>query len=49
LEDRGFVMLDAPILSNEKTMKLYEQIGIPYEIWDSNTLKKRMPGINAGK
>lgn len=49
LEDRGFVMLDAPILSNEKTMKLYEKIGIPYEIWDSNTLKKRMPGINAGK
>ena len=49
LEDCGFVMLDAPVLSNEKTIKLYEQIGIPYEVWDSNTLKLRMSGINAGK
>lgn len=49
LEDRGYVMLDVPVLSNEKTMKLFDQAGIPYEIWDSNSLKAGMPGIDAGR
>lgn len=49
LEDRGYVMLDVPVLSNEKTVKLFEQAGVPYEIWDAKTLKSRMPGIDAGK
>jgi glycine/D-amino acid oxidase-like deaminating enzyme len=49
LEDRGYVMLDVPVLSNERTMKLFDQAKIPYEIWDSNTLKARMPGIDAGR
>ena len=49
LEDRGYVMLDVPVLSNDKTMALFDRAGIPYEIWDSNTLKKRMVGIDAGK
>ena len=35
LEDRGYVMLDVPVLSNENTMKLFDRAGIPYEIWDS--------------
>ena len=49
LEDRGCVMLDVPVLSNEKTIKLFNQAKIPYEIWDSKTLKVRMPGIDVGK
>ena len=49
LEDRGYVMLDVPVLSNDKTMALFDRAGIPYEIWDSNTLKKRMVGIDAGR
>lgn len=49
LEDRGYVMLDVPVLSNERTMKLFDQANIPYEIWDSKTLKERMPGIDAGR
>ena len=49
LEDRGYVMLDVPVLSNEKTMNLFDKANIPYEIWDSQTLKVRMPGIDAGK
>lgn len=49
LEDRGYVMLDVPVLSNERTMKLFDQAKIPYEIWDPNTLKARMPGIDAGR
>ena len=49
LEDRGYVMLDVPVLSNEKTMALFDQAGIPYEIWDSEQLKIGMPGIDAGR
>lgn len=49
LEDRGYVMLDVPVLSNDKTMALFDRAGIPYEIWDSNTLKARMVGIDAGR
>ena len=49
LEDRGYVMLDVPVLSNDKTMALFDRAGIPYEIWDSKTLKARMVGIDAGR
>jgi len=49
LEDRGYVMLDVPVLSNENTMKLFDRAGIPYEIWDSDKLKIGMPGIDAGR
>lgn len=43
LSDRGYVMLDVPVLSNDHTMKLFDQANIPYEIWNSETLKARMP------
>ncbi|ASY13607.1 sarcosine oxidase, subunit beta [Candidatus Nanopelagicus hibericus] len=49
LEDRGYVMLDVPVLSNDKTMALFDRAGIPYEIWDSEQLKIGMPGIDAGR
>jgi sarcosine oxidase subunit beta len=42
-------MLDVPVLSNDKTMALFDRAGIPYEIWDSTTLKERMVGIDAGR
>mgnify|MGYP006266888119 FL=1 len=47
--DRGYVMLDVPILSNAKTEKLFKEAGIPYEIWNSAQLKENMPGIDAGQ
>ena len=49
LEDRGYVMLDVPVLSNENTMKLFDRAKVPYAIWDSKTLKENMPGIDAGR
>jgi glycine/D-amino acid oxidase-like deaminating enzyme len=49
LEDRGYVMLDVPVLSNENTMKLFDRAKVAYEIWDSKTLKENMPGIDAGR
>lgn len=49
MEDRGYVMLDVPVLPHDRTMKLFDQAGIPYEIWDSKTLAQRVPGIDVGK
>ena len=49
MEDRGYVMLDVPVLPHDRTMKLFDQAGIPYEIWDSKTLAERVPGIDVGK
>ena len=47
--NRGYVMLDVPILSNAKTEKLFQEAGIPYEIWSPSQLKSNMPGIDAGQ
>ena len=49
MEDRGYVMLDVPVLPHDRTMKLFDQAGIPYEIWDSKTLAERVRGIDVGK
>jgi glycine/D-amino acid oxidase-like deaminating enzyme len=47
--DVGVVMLDAPVISGEKTSQLFESVGIPYEVWDSTDLAKNVTGIDAGK
>ena len=47
--DVGVVMLDAPVISGEKTSQLFESVGIPYEVWDSSDLAKNVTGIDAGK
>ena len=33
----------------EKVLPLFDEIGIPYELWDNDTLKKRIPGIDLGR
>ena len=47
--DVGVVMLDAPVISGEKTSQLFESVGIPYEVWGSSDLSKNITGIDAGK
>ncbi len=49
LHDVGVVMLDAPIISNERTTKLFDAVGVPYEVWDSEQLRTRVSGIDTGK
>ena len=33
----------------EKVLPIFDEIGIPYEIWDNQTLAERIPGINPGR
>ena len=47
--DVGVVMLDAPVISGEKTSQLFDAVGIPYEIWKSTDLSKNVSGIDVGK
>ena len=47
--DVGVVMLDAPVISGEKTSQLFESVGIPYEVWNSSDLTANVSGIDAGK
>lgn len=47
--DVGVVMLDAPIISGEKTSQLFEAVGVPYEVWSSDVLAKNVNGIDVGK
>ena len=47
--DVGVVMLDAPVISGEKTSHLFESVGIPYEVWNSSDLTANVSGIDAGK
>ena len=47
--DVGVVMLDAPVISGEKTSQLFDAVGIPYEVWNSTELTKNITGIDAGK
>ena len=47
--DVGVVMLDAPVISGEKTSQLFESVGIPYEVWNSSDLTANVSGIDVGK
>ncbi len=45
----GVVMLDAPPINARKTLELFDQCSIDYEVWDFRTLSNRVPGINVGR
>lgn len=47
--DVGVVMLDAPVISGEKTSQLFEVVGVPYEVWSSDELVQNVNGIDVGK
>ena len=47
--DVGVVMLDAPVISGEKTSQLFDAVGIPYKVWNSTDLLKNVSGIDVGK
>ncbi len=44
----GKIVLDVPVIDKQRMAGLFEQAGIPYEIWDADTLAARVPGIDVG-
>src|SRR5215469_6771869 len=45
----GMVMLDVPIAPARLWTPLFDEIGVPYELWDPATLAARVPGIDPGR
>jgi sarcosine oxidase subunit beta len=44
----GKILLDVPIIPRERMTGLFDQAGIPYEVWDAEMLAKRVSGIETG-
>jgi glycine/D-amino acid oxidase-like deaminating enzyme len=45
----GAVQLDAPGSALSDTTALFDRAGVPYERWDTPTLRGRLPGIDPGR
>jgi len=44
----GKILLDVPVIPRQRLIELFERAGIPYEVWDAETLAKRVNGIDTG-
>jgi sarcosine oxidase, subunit beta len=49
LRQTGIVMLDVPIAPKKRVLEMYDELGVPYEDWDTATLAARVPGIDTGR
>ncbi|CAB4594970.1 MAG: FAD-dependent oxidoreductase [Actinobacteria bacterium] len=49
LFDVGVIMMDAPVISTTKTTALFDQVGVPYEVWSAEELAAKAPGLDTGK
>jgi sarcosine oxidase subunit beta len=45
----GVVVLDAPISPRSRLRDLFGRVGVPYEEWTSDELRRRVPGIDPGR
>ncbi|MBP2367529.1 NAD(P)/FAD-dependent oxidoreductase [Pseudonocardia parietis] len=45
----GLAMLDVELAPRAGYVHLFDDVGVPYEEWDSDTLRRRIPGIDAGR
>ncbi|GAA1246093.1 FAD-binding oxidoreductase [Prauserella halophila] len=45
----GLAMLDVELAPRAGYVRLFDDVGVPYEEWDSATLRGRIPGIDAGR
>jgi sarcosine oxidase, subunit beta len=45
----GVVTLDAPIVNLERISALFDQAKVPYEWWDADDLRARVPGLDPGR
>ncbi|WP_204079402.1 NAD(P)/FAD-dependent oxidoreductase [Mycobacterium riyadhense] len=44
----GKILLDVPLIPRQRMIELFDRAGIPYEVWDAETLAKRVKGIDTG-
>ena len=49
LRQTGIVMLDVPVAPKKRVLRMFADLGVPYEDWDAATLAARVPGIDPGR
>lgn len=45
----GMVFLDVDVAPMSRVLPMFDQAGIPYETWDTAELRRRVPGLDAGR
>jgi glycine/D-amino acid oxidase-like deaminating enzyme len=45
----GMAFLDVAIAPMDRVLVMFDQAGIPYELWDADELARRIPGIDPGQ
>jgi glycine/D-amino acid oxidase-like deaminating enzyme len=45
----GKVFLDVDIAPMDRVLVMFDRAGIPYELWDSDELARRVPGLDPGR
>ncbi len=49
LRRTGVVMLDAPNSNRERTVELFGRVGVPFEDWGADDLRRRVPALDPGR
>ena len=49
LHDVGVIMLDAPVISTERTVALFQQAGVRHEVWSAADLEQKASYLDSGK
>ncbi len=44
----GMVVLDSPLSPRQRVVPLLDSVGVPYEEWEPDELRRRVPGIDVG-
>ena len=45
----GLVMLDTPLAPRAPALRHFDDVGVPYEVWDATTLRARVPALDPGR
>jgi sarcosine oxidase subunit beta len=45
----GGLQLDVPGSGRERVLALFDRVGVPYEVWDAQTLAQRIPALDTGR
>ena len=48
-ERSGLAMLDVEVAPRAGYVRLFDEVGVPYEEWDAAALRARIPGIDSGR
>jgi sarcosine oxidase subunit beta len=45
----GSLVLDSPDIDRSRMLALFEEVGVPYEVWDAATVRARLPAVDPGR